>query len=178
MKRSHMKKKITLGECKSKLAWLWLIMFGIILSLLIAQNIVGKYYYKSMIKDQYNEWQVISNNDAVQAWEWFVPLVIPALSLIVAAWRFDIWRKKTKRNRKKAIKPGEFRFFWGLSFLYLLTLSSVILLHPFSQLSQLELMKQSQVWLMPFQGVIITSLGGFFVIRGEIWESIKKFLGI
>lgn len=71
------------------------------------------------------------------------------------------------------------RFFFRLadflSIAYLATVILTILLSPFSRLSQLELIKVSNLWLAPFQGLVTAALGGLFCFEeyAELNESLS-----
>ncbi len=49
-----------------------------------------------------------------------------------------------------------------MSITYLSTIALTILVQPFANLSPLELLKQSNLWLRPFQGLISACIGAFF----------------
>lgn len=170
------RKKISMSLCKTRLARLWLIMFGFILLLLIGQYVFGKYDYKIRIEVEENRWEVRNENKAGEAGKWFVTSVIPALSLIVAALAQDILRKK-KKKRDRKVSRSTFRLFFFLSLLYLTVVSLVILVNPFSSHSQVALMEQSKVWLIPFQGVVGIGLGAFFIVKQDLLGLLGNFLG-
>jgi len=135
--------KISWTKSKKYLATLWFIGSGLIFLTLIIQTIMGRYV------DNVNE-----------VWKWFLPTIMPSLSLIIGVFVMDA------RGREEKIVTAD-RFFlrlsFGLSLLYLIVVSLTILLQPFSKLSPVELMKQSNLWLGPFQGLVSASLGAFFI---------------
>lgn len=169
-------KQIDMSKCKVWLAWLWLIMFGFILLLLVGQHVFGKYDYKIRVQKERHLWEIKNVNKSLEAGKWFITVVIPSLSLIAAALAQDILRKKWKKRDRK-VNRSTFGFFFFLSFLYLLVVSLVILVNPFSSHSQLELMKQSKVWLIPFQTVVGIGLGAFFIIKKDLLGLLGSFLG-
>jgi hypothetical protein len=59
-----------------------------------------------------------------------------------------------------------FWFTFILSGSYLIMVALPILLQPFAPAAPLETMKQSNLWLGPFQGLVSASIGAFFV-RGK-----------
>jgi amino acid transporter len=169
-------KKICMSKCKTWLAWLWLIMFGFILLLLMGQHVLGKYDYKIRVEKENNIWEVKNKNKSVEAGKWLIISFIPLLSLIVAALAQDILRKK-KKKRDRKVSRSTFRLFFFLSLLYLTVVSLVILVNPFSSHSQVELMKQSKVWLLPSQVVVGIGLGAFFIAKKDLLDLLVSFLG-
>ena len=56
-----------------------------------------------------------------------------------------------------------FCFIFILSGSYLVMLALPIFLQPFTFKNPLETMKQSNLWIGPFQGLVSASIGAFFV---------------
>ena len=56
-----------------------------------------------------------------------------------------------------------FRLSGGLSALYLATVAATLYLQPLTPWGPLELMQRSNLWLGPMQGLVVASLGAFFV---------------
>lgn len=173
---SGKKKQIYMSKCKVRLAWLWLIMVGFILLLLIGQHVFGKYDYKIRVQKERHIWEIKNQSKSIEAGKWFFTVVIPSLALIAAALAQDILRKKRKKKDRK-VNRSTFRLFFFLSFLYLLVVSLVILVNPFSSHTQLELMKQSKAWLIPFQVVVGMGLGAFFIVKKDLLGLLSSFLG-
>ncbi|MCR9214336.1 MAG: hypothetical protein NXI13_11515 [Proteobacteria bacterium] len=136
-----------MSRCKRRLAMIWLLIGGAIFLVLLGQSFFGKY------------------GDLTQdAWGWFLPSVMPTLSLIVTVMVFDAL------NGSADDKPAD-RFMYliavGLSVFYLLIVFSTILVQPLTAIGPIELMNQSNLWLGPLQGLVAASLGAFFVKQGE-----------
>lgn len=130
-------------QCKRRLATLWFGASGALFSILIVQSILGKY-----------------GEGAAEAWSWFLPTLVPTLSLIVGVLVMDALKKGVKQRT-----VGAFLFnlsFW-LSGFYLLTLGLTIFLQPFSEMGALELMKVSNLWIAPIQGLVTAAIAAFFV---------------
>jgi len=167
---------ITMSLCKKHLAWLWLIIFGFILMLLLGQHVSGKYNYKTRVQIEENKWEIKNESKFIEAGKWFGTSVIPSLLLIVTALAQDILQKKRKKGDRK-VKRSTFRMLYFLSLLYLIVVSLVILGNPFSSHSQLELMEQSKVWLFPIQGLVGIALGAFFIVKKDLLDLLGNFLG-
>lgn len=132
-----------MAKCKKKLTVLWLCGAGLIFLVFIFQTIFGRYGEK-----------------VDEAWQWLLPTLMPTLFLIVGTWVVEALSKETKR---KMIDKFVFRLSFILSIVYILLVAITIFLQPFAQLSALELMKKSNLWLGPFQGLVSASIGVFFV---------------
>jgi hypothetical protein len=127
-----------------RLAIIWFAGGGFLFVILVGQSLTG--YYEPRTED---------------AWGWFLPTVMPTLSLIVAALVAD-YRKAAVAGREQQAGP----LFWlgaGLSVFYLLLVALSILLQPLlAETSPLTLMQRSNLWLGPLQGLCVAALGFFF----------------
>ncbi len=139
--------RIPVANTKKQLTIIWFTGSAIIFALLLLQTFFGK--YGAEVKD---------------AWGLMLPTFMPALALIIGTLVAD---STASDNSEETVTVD--RFFFRLSFFlstaYLLTVILTILLSPFSQLSLLELIKLSNLWLAPFQGLVTASLGAFFVSK-------------
>lgn len=141
---------ISTRTCKKRLGILWFIGFLILLIVLVIQSLFGKYGAK-----------------VEEAWAWFLPTVTPTLSLIIGVLVLDA---AAARGTDKEIEPFIFRLAFGLSAVYLALVALTVLFQPFSSLSALDLMRRSNLWLLPLQGLVTAALGAFFV-KGERGKS-------
>ena len=134
---------------KWKLATLWLSGSGAIALILIGQSLAG--YYEPRSED---------------AWGWFLPTVMPTLSLIVAVLAADYRNPMVPETDVQAVEPRMLRLGIALSAMYLLLVALSILVQPFlSQTAPVVLMHRSNLWLGPFQGLVAAVLGVFFQSR-------------
>ena len=134
---------MTIDKAKWTLARIWLGGAGLIFLILVAQSLRG--YYGSHAED---------------AWGWYLPTVMPTLSLIVGVLVADF----TSR-RDVQIEPTlpVFRLGVGLSLFYLALVLLTILMQPFvPNVPPLDLMARSNLWLAPVQGLTVAVLGAFF----------------
>lgn len=130
-------------KAKKYLAVLWFIGGGMIFFIMLIQTILGKY-------EEHSE----------QAWGWFLPTIIPTLSLIIGVFVMD---NTNKEDHMQTCNRFLFRLSFILSFMYLIVVFLTIAMQPFSAFSSIELMKKSSLWLGPFQGLVSASLGAFFI---------------
>jgi hypothetical protein len=114
-----------------RLAIIWFAGGGFLFVILVGQSLTG--YYEPRTED---------------AWGWFLPTVMPTLSLIVGALVADYRRVADQGVAKQQAGP----LFWlgaGLSVFYLLLVA-------------LTLMQRSNLWLGPLQGLCVAALAFFF----------------
>ncbi|MDG4595799.1 MAG: hypothetical protein P9F75_08920 [Candidatus Contendobacter sp.] len=134
---------ISVKTCKKRLASLWILSGSALFILLVLQSILGKF-----------------GTRVEEAWAWFLPTIMPTLSLIIGVLVLDV---SSTRQSDKKIDRFFFRLAFGLSVIYLVLVMLVPLIQPFTGSSSFELMKQSNFWLGPLQGVVAAILGAFFV---------------
>ena len=133
-------------RARRKLATLWLVGAVIVFFLLILQSVSGVY-----------------SDRVEEAWSWFLPTVIPPLSLIMGVIVRD---SRTAEAKGKSVDRFFFRLPLALSAVYLLIVAFSAVGHAFVPQQPLELMSLSNLWLGPLQGFVTASLGIFF-INGE-----------
>ena len=120
-------------------------VFGLscLLILLIVQTICEKY-----------------GENATEVFGWFLPIVMPTLSLIIGILIMDAIGKGIKF---KIVDRFLFRVAFALSTFYLILVALTILLQPFAEKQPIEVIRQSNLWLGPLQGLVAALLGAFFV---------------
>lgn len=134
---------ISVRTCKKKLACLWVSVGLALFILLVFQSMLGKF-----------------GTRAEEAWAWFLPTIMPTLSLIIGVLVLDI---SSTRQRDKQIDRFLFWLAFSLSAIYLALVMLVPLIQPLTGSSPFELMKRSNFWLGPLQGLVVAVLGVFFV---------------
>ncbi len=134
--------KIEMIKAKKKIATLWFIFSGVILLLIMIQSIMGRFETKSD-----------------EAWGWILPTIIPTLSLILSIFIVDI---RNTRSSKIFVDIFYYRLTISFSAFYLLTVLLIILLQPFTGTPIITLMKNSNIFLGPFQGLVSSSMVFFF----------------
>jgi hypothetical protein len=133
---------------QQRIALVW-VMGGCLLSvLLIAQLAMGKYGDKSKL--------VV---------EWFVPLVLPTVSLTLTA------VVATVKGAARAIEPVDrfaFRMVWGLSLMYLLIVAGVMVFSGTGSATEaVESLSACNPIVAGVQGIVGVALGAFFVKTSE-----------
>ena len=154
---------MTLTKSKWMFASIWLGGAGLVFLILVVQSLVGRY-----------------GSQSEAAWAWYLPTVMPTLSLIIGVLATDFRVAATANAAAAAssnatatiatdakILPVSARgLLWlgvGLSVFYLLLVAVTILAQPFLQdVSPIELMHRSNLWLGPLQGLTAGVLAAFF----------------
>lgn len=137
-----MNERIAVSRCQRWLAGVWLVGGGIVFAILVAQTL-NKHY----------------GDQARDAWGWFLPTVMPILTLIVSAMAV------AKAESRASVDRLVFRIGLSLSVFYLLLVIATIAYQVFTTRKpseMIELMKTSNLWLGPVQGLLGISLGVFF----------------
>lgn len=138
--------RVSWSKCKRYLSSLWFTGSGVLFFVLLLQTMLGNKY-----------------EGTSEQWEWFLPTIMPTLSLIISILVADSLGQGVK---KRTVNGYFFRLSFSLSLGYLVVVALTIFVHPFTMFEPLELMKQSNLWLAPIQGLVTASLGVFF-IRSE-----------
>lgn len=130
-------------KAKKNLSSLWFILSGIIGFLMIIQTISDKY-----------------GSFTSEVWNWLLPSIIPTLSLIMSIFIIDIKGKQSNRQ----IDSFYFKLSFSLSLLYLLTILLMIITISESKegINKINFLKDSNIFLGPFQGLVNASMGFFF----------------
>ncbi len=137
---------LQMATCKRRLAALWFGGAATLFLLLIVQSTLGRYADRTS-----------------DAWSWFLPTIMPTLSLIIGVLVIDAVGRSVAANADRFL----FRLTLGISTCYLLAVLLVIVMQPFSELEPIDLMNQSNLWLGPLQGLVAAALGAFFVKAPE-----------
>jgi len=142
--------RISTKMCKRQLAALWFGASLFLFLVLVIQSSTGHYGDKDEV-----------------AWSWFLPTVMPTLSLIAGVLVLDA--TSGEKDEKKVD-----RFFFWLTFsvsgFYLIVIAVTVVLQVIpDNITWEDLMNRSGLWLGPLQGLATAFLGAFF-IKGERGE--------
>ncbi|BDC49827.1 hypothetical protein F183_A21430 [Bryobacterales bacterium F-183] len=101
--------------------------------------------------------------DQVQeAWGWLLPTIMPTLGMILAVLSYTAM---TPAALRAVVRRSFYRVAQCLSIFYLLLVALTLLIQPFTGNGPLELMRMSNLWLGPIQGLVGTALGILFVSK-------------
>lgn len=93
-------------------------------------------------------------------WEWFLPAIVPNLSLIIGVLVYTQRQQDTVEIR---VDEFLYRLALGLSLLYVLLLVLPLVFFPATGKSLPELLDISSLWLAAVQGLVTGVMGAFFV---------------
>ncbi|HQT00874.1 MAG: hypothetical protein B7Y26_10055 [Hydrogenophilales bacterium 16-64-46] len=99
------------------------------------------------------------NVDPTSLWDWFLPAVVPNLSLIIGVLVYA--HRQTQSDTP--IDPFLYRLALSLSLLYLALLVLPLLFFPLTGKPLPELLNISRLWLAAVQGLATGVMGAFFV---------------
>jgi len=141
---------ISLDAVRSRLAVVWLGGATIILLVLVLQSLLGHYCDKVQ-----------------EVWGWLLPTLTPTLGLIVTVLGYTALDPKAL---EAVVRRSFFIMSLWLSVLYLILVLVVILIQPFvgaDCVKAVELMRMSNLWLGPVQGLVASALGVLFVSKKQ-----------
>lgn len=134
---------MTLHLARARLTKVWLIGGLAFLLLLAIQS----------LRDVYGE-------TTADVWAWAIPTVMPTLLLIVGVL---VGAHLNHESEKTRVGRTLFVVTYVLSLFYLVVLALTVLLAPVSPLPPVDLMKMSNFWLGPLQGLLSGAFGVFFM---------------
>ncbi len=106
---------------------------------------------------------------AGDAWQWFLPLVVPTLSLMLGTIVAQAMQSRGA-GRKATVGRPAFVAASSLSVLYLLMVLALLIVWPMMRLKPGEvndMLQKSNLWLPAVQGLVGIALGAFFVSGHE-----------
>lgn len=137
-----------LDDVRVRLARIWLIGGGLVLIILVVQSLLHVY------------------GDLTQeAWGWFLPTMMPTLGMIITVLTYTALDPLTSGS---VVRRTFFPIALWLSVVYLVLVSLTILIQPFASKTPEEavgLMRTSNLWLGPVQGLVASALGVLFVSK-------------
>ncbi|HET9166970.1 MAG TPA: hypothetical protein VFP11_13310 [Candidatus Angelobacter sp.] len=131
--------KVPLQKCQRRLAEIWLAGSGLMFFLILAQTFLDAY-----------------KGNVSEAWNWFLPAVLPTASLIVTT------LFQTVDAEKKTVDRFLFRLCAIFSLVYFVVLLAVVLATPFENISPVDALKHSHIFLAPLQAIVVGAVAAFF----------------
>jgi len=128
-----------------QLAVLWLSLSSIIFLTLIVQSLM-----------------LVYGTDVQGVWGWILPTIFPTLGMIVTVLGYTALDPSLGDS---VVRRDFLIVALSLSGAYLLFVLMTILMQPLSTGAPFELMKMSNLWLGPFQGLVASALGVLFVSK-------------
>lgn len=132
-------RKMSIYRARSRLVWLWFLGSLFPVSLLVVRSVIGHY-----------------EPDTRGVWEWFLPTLLPTFMLIWSVF-FSGSRPDTEADK------GAFWLSWWASALYIVLVLASIVADAFNSKTPIEMVRVSNLWLGPAQGVVAMAIGMFFI---------------
>jgi len=142
------KQLVSLDDVQTLLAKIWFIGSGLVFVLLVIQSLL--HVYGDLTQD---------------VWGWFLPTLVPSLGLIITVLTYTALEPFMTGS---VVRKSFVTIAVWLSIAYLITVLLTILIQPFSSRTPAEavaLMRTSNLWLGPFQGLVASALGVLFVSK-------------
>ena len=93
-------------------------------------------------------------------WEWFLPAIVPNLSLIIGVL---VYTQRQQTAVESHVDPFLYRLALWLSLLYVLLLLLPLLFFPLTGKTLPQLLDISRLWMAAVQGLVTGVMGAFFV---------------
>ena len=138
-------KLVSLDHVRSRLAILWLGTAGAIILTLVIQSL--RQVYGSSVQE---------------VWGWILPTLMPTLGLIVTVLGYTALDRGVTET---VVRKSFFVLAFWLSASYLFFILLTILIQPLTAADPVALMRMSNLWLGPFQGLVASALGVLFVSK-------------
>lgn len=137
-----MNENTSLDSARNQLARIWFWGSSLPFMILTVQSILGKY-----------------GENVQAAFSWFIPTVFPTLTLMISV----IGAAALKPKEDRIIRTNFLKITVGISIAYLIVLSLVIFLQPFSKYEDpIKLFSISNFFIAPLQGIAVGALGFLF----------------
>lgn len=153
--------RIPLDAAQRRLAVSWAVFAALCFFVVIAQTQVGNVY----------------GQRTDEVWQWFLPSVVPTLSLVLSVLaNLELNAHAAGVARSRTVSVFFYRLAMGVCAMYLV----LVLMHPILTAlkddpgTRLQLLRSSNVYLGPIQGLVAAVLGVFFVSAQEEAHSVPK----
>lgn len=136
-----------LDRCQQSLVRVWVVWSGLVVGLVFLQTVFGHY-----------------EGRGAATWKWMATSLGPPLALLLGAVAAKALTKK-HRQQKILVSAFAYRLSLWVSIFYLTLVTLTLLLEPVAmmvaQRADLNLISESELWLVPLQSLLTGSLGAF-----------------
>lgn len=138
-------------------------------SLLSAQKLISLPWFGGFVVNfilflMHTRYQVYKGVEK-EAWSWFLPTMIPSISIILGTIIYDVVKKPANKTR---VDKFSLWLTFGFSLLYLVVLLITIASaanFAGTGTQPLAFLQSSSIYLNPLQGLVGLTLGAFYVSR-------------
>jgi hypothetical protein len=144
---------VPLEKARMKLAIVWLGGGAVIILILVLQSLLHRYV------------DPVSGDLTQEAWGWLMPTILPTLGMIVTVLGYTAL---DPNDSKSIVRQSFLTLALSLSVFYVLLVLLTILIQPFASRNASDaigLMRTSNLWLGPVQGLVASALGVLFVSK-------------
>jgi hypothetical protein len=136
-------RRVTLEEARSRLSTVWFAGSGLVFVLLMVESLFGKY-----------------GTDTQQVWAWYIPCVVPTLSLMVSV----LGAGALGSGDRRYLRYNFFTLTWWLSLSYIVVLLLTVIAASV-RVPAVDVLVLSNSWLGPLQGVVVAAIGYIFISK-------------
>jgi hypothetical protein len=136
---------LPLDIVRNRLAAVWMIATFILYFTVVLQSLLGRYGDKTQ-----------------EVWAWLLPTTMPTLSMVLSTLAYTAL--DPVRSALVA-RSTFFRIAFWLSTVYLCLVMLTIFIQPLVGSDPLELMRTSNLWLAPCQGLVASAMGVLFASK-------------
>lgn len=136
---------LPLDIVRTRLATAWFSGVSVILVIVVLQSLLGRYGERTQ-----------------EAWGWLLPTIMPTLGMIITVLGYTAL---DPHATEFVVRKTFLRIALFLSVLYLVLILLTICIQPLTSTDPVELMRMSNLWLGPFQGLVASALGVLFVSK-------------
>ena len=144
-----LQKTAPLDDVRVQLTWLWMVGCAVPFFLLIGQSFMRVYEPKTQ-----------------DVWSWFLPNILPSLTVMISTL---VLTASDAATGAAVVRKSFVSITRALSIAYLFAISLTILLQPIAATAdgqdRIALMKLSNLWLAPLQGLVSSAIGALFITK-------------
>lgn len=144
-------KLVSLDDVRTRFAVVWLGGAGFMFLILVVESL--RHVYVDQTGDKTSE-----------VWGWFLPTIMPTLVLIVTVLTYTALDPQMTGS---VVRKSYMQIAFWLSVVYLVTVLLTVGMAPTASnaTEAAALMRSSNLWLGPFQGLVASALGVLFVTK-------------
>ena len=140
---------IPLDYVRLRLGTVWLVFCAVIVLTVVVQSYLGHFANAD-------------GDKSADAWNWLLPTIVPTLGMILSTLGFSALSADMSAT---VVRRGFYSVAIAASVFYLALVFLTIIIQPFTSVDPISLMRKSNLWLGPLQGLVASVLGVLFVSK-------------
>jgi hypothetical protein len=141
------------------LSIIWFAGSGVLFLLIVAESAIGSVYQGQLS----------------ELWGWFLPTVMPTLSLILSVMGAGAVEPPSPAQpiKEALVRSDFYAISYWLTWMYLVLILATILAQPAARYAwgedqkAVEVLKTSSLWLTPVQSLVVVAIGVLFFTRRD-----------